>query len=223
MSRMADHDNPVTREAPDAVVLRFPSPVTFPSTATPEDILAALAGTWMAPLTAYAVAFARISEDEADDVVQQAFVEVWNRHVSAGRAPKPNHEAALVAAVRGRLLAARRTRRRRRALLKAGNYAGKLMRLVRDWMLPSERLDARELWRIVDEALEEMPPRCRELQILHRHGGKTVEEIASALDMTPNGVAVLLQRGNRILRKRLEKAGYSPEGRRAAAKMKEIR
>jgi RNA polymerase sigma factor (sigma-70 family) len=219
MARMTDRDIQATGAAPESGVLRFPSPAAFPATATAEDILAALYATWWAPLCAYA---RKRNPEEADDIVEDAFIELWNKHLAHGRRPAAGCEAVLMAAVRFRCADRRRESIRRELAIQAKNYATLFALTVRNWMLPSHRFDSADFARLVNEALDDMTPRCRELQWLHRDAGMTVTEIATSLQISTETVSSLLQKGNRIIRRRLEKAGYSPEGRRAAAKMREI-
>ena len=118
-------------------MLRFPSPAAFPATATAEDILAALYATWWAPLCAFA---RKRSPEDAEDIVEDAFVELWNKHLTHGRRPEAGCEAVLMAAVRFNCFNTRRTSSRRRLMIRAKNYAASVALQVRNWMLPSHRL-----------------------------------------------------------------------------------
>jgi RNA polymerase sigma-70 factor, ECF subfamily len=222
MARMPE-DKPPAREAPhEAVVLPFRTPLSLAPSVNPEQILESLFATWSGQLTVIASDLVP-DPDDAHDLVSQAYIELWNRFISLGRVPKAGYEAFLFGAVRLRAMKNRHRRWHRKRLLEAYNYAAGIVGAVRHWMLPSHRFDAADLERIVKEALADMTPRCRELQIMHRHAGMSVAEIAAALEISPETSASMLQRGNRVLRQHLVKAGYSPEGRRASAQMKEIR
>lgn len=217
-------DSPEIRQAPaDAVVLPFRGPVLLsPQVATPEQIINALHEAWSEKLAAYA--FKKTGDqDDADDLVSLVFMDLWNRHVAQGREPKVGYMAFLFGAMNNRLESRKRKHARRSRLLEASDYVANLIGGVRNWMLPAHRAEANEFERIVKNALLEMTPRCADLQLLHRHSGMSVSEIAEALQISTETVSSLLQKGNRILRQHLAKTRHSPEGRRIKAHGREKR
>src|SRR5262245_15135231 len=85
----------------------IPFPVAgLPVTSSSEEVLAAVFGTHSAKLTEYAAHY--VPRDEAEDVVQAAFVELWQRHLGARQADRSSYEAALFQSVRFRIMDYRR-------------------------------------------------------------------------------------------------------------------
>ena len=217
MTRMADHPIAFAPEplVSAAGVLAFPArPLPVGSSA--EDILARLYAAWFAQLVAYACD--RVSEDDAEDAVQRAFIEVWDRYLRQGTEPAAGYEAVLFAAVRFRVFDYRRVARRRRFLVGKFFYLDELLGVARRWMKPESRQEVNALARELDKAIKKLPDRMRELQVLYRCSGLQSPEIARITGLAPTTVVEMLSRGNRMIRDRLERAGYAPNARRAIEK-----
>jgi RNA polymerase sigma factor (sigma-70 family) len=211
-------DAPDTRQAPaDAGVLQFRAPITLtPRNATPEQIIAALHEAWSEKVAAYA--FKKTGDqDDADDLVSLVFMDLWNRHVSQGKEPRAGYLAFLFGAINYRTESRKRKHARRSRLLEAGNYVTSMLGSIRSWMQPSYRVEVEDLERLVNESLQEMTPRCAEMQMLHRHSGMTIPEIAEALEISTETVSTLLQKGNRLIRERINDTSTRRKARRVAA------
>lgn len=204
----------VSDQEPTAGVIPFPV-AGLPTSSKAEEVLSALYGRLSEKLAEYAAHY--VSRDEADDVVQQAFVELWQRHLTDDREPKASYEAMLFQSVRFRVMDYRRTTRRRRFALDFWNYSDTLKNMARRWMEPHSAVEVDDFNKAINGALDAMPPRTRELQVLYRKAGLSVDEVAAATGLARETVRALLQRGNRILRDHLDRAGYSPESRRGAS------
>lgn len=222
MARMADDDLPDTaRElAPphSGVVLQFPSGSATLATGG-EQLLNALHARLSAQLCEYASHY--LSADDADDVVQQAFIELWRRYVAESRTPTASYEAVLYESVKFRILDFRRTRKRRGLAIIAGHYAAMLNETARRWMRPDADVERESFSKVVNAAVQHMTPRARELHVMHYNAGFTVHQIVDMTGVARSTVKTLLQRGNRVLREHLERAGYSPVVRRAARDLRE--
>ena len=123
--------------------------------------------------------------DAADDMAQEAFVRLLGRDM-------PDNEARLwVFTVATNLLRDRgRTSRRRERLLQAA-----------DWKpnappLPDEALDRSRTISRVRSALDQVPPRDRQM-LLMREEGFRYDEIARAAGVAPGSVGTLLARAAR--------------------------
>lgn len=217
MTRMADQEQVMTREPllSAADVLSFP-PRPLPVGSSAEQVLSKLYATWYDRLVQYATD--RVSRDDAEDVVQLAFVEIWDRYLAQGNEPSDPYERVLFAAVRFRVFDFRRTVRRRRFLISKYFYIGELLDVARRWMKPEARLEVKALARAVDDAIRKLPPRMRELQVLYRRSGFDVTAICTVTDLAPTTVRDMLGKGNRIIAEHLDRAGYSPASRRALEK-----
>lgn len=213
MNRMAEQDLSTAPEPllSPAGVLAFPArplPVGSPV----EDILAGLYAAWFGQLVEYAREF--VSADEAEDVVQQSFIEVWERYLKSGLQPRVPFETVLFAAIRFRVFDYRRTTKRRRFLAGRFFYVDELLDAARKWMRPDASDDAASLTMVIAKALKRLPPRTREVQVLHRRSGLDSNAIARLTGLSPSTVRVLLCRGTSVIREHLERAGYGPAARR---------
>ena len=198
-------------EHPSSQVIPFPT-AGLPTGSPNEELLSALYGRYAGKLTEYAAQY--VSRDEADDFVQRAFVDLWQRHLSGERPPKAGYDSLLFQSVRFLVMDYRRPTRRRLHQRLLDKYAGTLKSIARRWMEPDAAVETDHFNKTIKAALDDMSPRTRELQILQRKAGLTVAEICATTGLSNNSVRTLLQRGNRILRDRLDRAGYSPESRR---------
>ena len=76
--------------------------------------------------------------------------------------------------------------------------------LLRDWReVPSEALERREVWQLVQDAVTELPLIYREVFLLRDVEELSVNETAEALDITIASVKVRLHRARIMLQKRL--------------------
>jgi len=145
-------------------------------------------------LRAYAVKVLG-SNDEADDVVQESFINAWN-HVA---------ELADVAAVRSWLMrlvsnkAIERIRRR------------KYHRDITEWdapgparNTPERQVEASLQMRALSEALGRLPAEQRECWVLKEVGGLAYADIAEELDLPVSTVRGLLSRARSTLLKDME-------------------
>jgi RNA polymerase sigma-70 factor (ECF subfamily) len=69
--------------------------------------------------------------------------------------------------------------------------------------LPDAALISREEFRALEEALTALPPRCREVLILHKFEGLTYAEIAERLGITKNTVMAHMVKGVSCLKGRV--------------------
>jgi RNA polymerase sigma-70 factor (ECF subfamily) len=136
--------------------------------------------------------YARSWCDAADDVVQEAFMQL------ARQATMPNDPRAwLFRVVRNGALSARRraTRRRRHEMSAASER--------RDWFesRPDARLDADR----AAAALADLPEDLRETVVAHLWGGLTFEQVADLTGTSSSTAHRRYEQGLKTLRERLEK------------------
>jgi RNA polymerase sigma factor (sigma-70 family) len=191
-------------------VIQFPV-ASLPVGSSAEDVLSSLYVRMAEKLIEYAAQYT--TRDDAEDIVQQAFVEIWQRHLSTDRTPAHSYEALLFQSVRFRIMDYRKVTKRRQLLITEFlNYLTTLA--PPKWMQASASATSDEFNKTIDAALASMTPRTREVQLLYRRAEMSVDEIVIATGLARENVRCLIQRGNRIVRDHLDRAGYSPESRR---------
>ncbi len=147
---------------------------------------------WIADHAPKLLLFARQmarSEADAQDLVQEALVECWQRNC-AGTPPVP----LLFATIRRRAidLARREDRRMNREQAVAGND-------TQPWFDPG--VEQREFSRMIQEAMSELPPEQREVITLKIWGQMTFAEIGETLGIPANTAASRFRYGLSELRR----------------------
>jgi RNA polymerase sigma-70 factor, Bacteroides expansion family 1 len=159
--------------------------------------------TWYAPLVRAAETMVR-DRGIAEEVVQEVMLELWRRRESLD--PSGTAQAYLLQATRNRALNHLRHLRVQRRV------APQLARdETREATAPS-RLVAQEMEAAVLEAMQELPPRCREVFELSRVQGLRYSEIAELLGVSVKAVEAQMGKALRTMRERL--APWLPAGRR---------
>lgn len=136
---------------------------------------------WLDELGPKLLLFARqqtAAEADAQDLVQEAVVEAWQRQSQAG----PPEPALVFATIRRRAvdLARSRERRQRRETEACAEPA-------LAWFEPE--IEDREMSRLIQAALAQLPATQREIITLKVWGGLTFAEIAAALEIPPDTAA----------------------------------
>ena len=116
---------------------------------------------------------------DAEDVVQNAFVRFW-RSRSSARDPVPY----LYKCARNEALQWRRSSRRRRARESAAARDAADRASMFDYSA-----ETAEQVEIVEQALEQLPPKQREVLVLRIWEGLTFHQISAALDISSNTAA----------------------------------
>ena len=150
--------------------------------------------TWYALLVRVAGALLR-DTDAAEEVVQDVMVELWRRrHVmDAGTTLR----AYLLRAVRNRSLNHLRHLKVRR------DTTVDVEALYDEPVSSDQPVVAKELGEAVRIALDELPPRCREVFDLSRVHGLKYAEIAETLGISQKTVEAQMGKALRVLRERL--------------------
>jgi len=132
----------------------------------------------------------------ASDLVQDLFVQLWERH-DAGDLP-PLTTAYLYTAARNRAL---KHLRHRRVVARWAEEAARAP--TPTGQQADERVRAREVAEAVRRALDELPERCREIFLLSRESQLTYAAIAQALDISVKTVETQMWRALKALRRSL--------------------
>lgn len=151
------------------------------------------------PLVRYAATFTH-DRAAAADLVQDAFVRVWERRASLD--PNRSIKALLYRTVRNLALNRARDRSTRRDLLT--DYEPDVYREP----TPDAHAEGRELRRRLDGWIAELPERQREALTLSRFDGLSHDEIADVMEISARTVNNHLVRALQYLRDRT--AAYEP-------------
>jgi RNA polymerase sigma factor (sigma-70 family) len=189
---------------------RDPTVLPFPGSALPaltgEEAFTAMFTRMYAPLCAYAEDF--VNADVAEDVVQSTLVAVWRQYLKDGKEPGESPDSLAFLAVQYRIKDWRRGRYREARRL--GVYLKEMPGRVRRWLDPEARLEERELVNVIDGALGHMTPRCRQVFILRRESGLSLQRIAELDGVSQETVRSLMHKAQLTLREHLVRAGFSP-------------
>jgi len=122
------------------------------------------------------------SVEEAEDAAQETFMRMMARRNDAAGLKSPRSYLFRIARNLARdLLRTRRTRSKYTASVDIEAQASNVK-------TPEEAADLRERQKQVQKTLTELPPRCREVFILHRFENLTYRQIAARLDISPRTV-----------------------------------
>lgn len=135
------------------------------------------------------------SKQEAEDIVQEVLIKVWNRQKSLGELL--NFDAWCMKLVRNQSL----------DRLKSSHYkSGQLKidpEIVLDHQSPYERVEEINRMRIVRELMESLPEKQKEVIHLRDVEGFSYQEIADIMDMEMNAVKVYLFRARNTIKTKL--------------------
>ncbi|WP_024879476.1 RNA polymerase sigma factor [Methylosinus sp. LW3] len=122
----------------------------------------------------------KVGRDDASDLLQETFVRVL-RH---GRIDALADPPSLLQRIATNLARDHARRRRTEAkYLAVGVDAGEA---VAAGERPDSRLEAEERWRLLQGAVEGLPPRCRDVFLLYMQEGLDLGEIAARLGISRN-------------------------------------
>ena len=166
-----------------------------------EEAYDAIFRQWYAPVVRAAEAVVR-ERAVAEELAQDVMLELWRRRERL--APDVSIQAYLLRAVRNRALNHVRHLRVER---EGAPYAA--LPPAREAEAPST-IAASEITTAFEQALDELPPRCREVFELSRGQGLRYSEIATRLGVSVKAVEAHMGRALRTMRERL--APWLPGG-----------
>jgi RNA polymerase sigma-70 factor (ECF subfamily) len=132
------------------------------------------------PLVTYAASLLQ-GWDEAEDIVQETFVRLWERREAWGI--NGSVQALLFQITRNLALDEGRRRRRHLTLLKGRDLA------PRRSATPAAELEGSQLQMAYEAALAALPDRRREAFLLSRQHGLSYQQIAAVMEISPQTVA----------------------------------
>ena len=156
---------------------------------------------WYPGLVRVAASLVR-DQDQAEEVAQDVMHELWRRRLLLDE--DVSLRAYLLRSVRNRALNQLRHRRVRR------DTEHDVEALYNEPIESDQPIVARELAGAVQQAFEELPPRCREVFELSRVHGLKYAEIAEALGISQKTVEAQIGKALRVMRERL--SDWLPHG-----------
>jgi len=139
-------------------------------------------------------------EEAAKEIVQEAFINLWEKRQSID--PERQVKSYLSTSVRNRCLNYLRDNKR---------YSGTLLSLENLSPGPSieehDRLELHELSRQIQNAIAELPGKCREVFELNRFENMKYQEIASHLRISVKTVETQMSKALAHLRKKVDLTG----------------
>ncbi|QXU43945.1 RNA polymerase sigma factor [Pedobacter sp. D749] len=135
-------------------------------------------------------------EEEAKDVVQEVFTALWSR--SDSLPSYPNLAAFLYAVTRNRIL------NRLKHFKIEAKYLAQVEHIIQQpSQMPDSRMREQDLKRVIEEGLNSLPPKMREVFELSRKQHKTHKEIAEQLNISDKTVKKQINNALRILKSKM--------------------
>ncbi len=134
--------------------------------------------------------------DTAQDICQKVFITIWEKRstVSASRA-----KSYLFTAVKNRCLNYIRDQKKFRSRVLDLDCGDIEIEITEDHEAEAEELKTR-----IEDALNELPQKCREVFEMSRYRGMKYSEIAKELDIAQKTVEAHMSKALKILRQRLK-------------------
>jgi RNA polymerase sigma-70 factor, Bacteroides expansion family 1 len=148
-------------------------------------------------LCAFAAGFLT-SRAEAEEIVEDVFVRVWE--LRERLEVRDSMKSYLYAATRNRALNQLRRERLEWRWVNDETMCRDVPEAARTEHGIDDELYAADFARAIDVAVDRLPPRCRQVFLLHRQHGLTYSEIAVALGISPKTVENQLGRALKQLR-----------------------
>ena len=156
--------------------------------------------TYFGPLCVIASRYAG-SSSAAEEVVEDVFVRLWELRERLD--VRDSLKSYLRAAVRNRALNYSRNERARVQALYRRSPDEVLPGMAQQRPTPDDEVHLHDLCRAVEQAINELPPRTRQVFTMSRQRGLTCAEIGAALSISPKTVENLLGRALKNLRAHL--------------------
>lgn len=144
-----------------------------------------------------AYGYVKDSQD-AEDIVQEVFLNIWSQKESWD--PAGTVKQYLFAAVRNRAL---NILRHNRIRADAQEDVNLFFEEINHQSNADENPEVEELRKAIQNGIDQLPPRCRQIFVLSRRSGLTYSEIAEVLDISINTVGTQMGRALKYLRNHL--------------------
>lgn len=165
-----------------------------------EQAFSALFHQYIGILRPFVFSFTR-SDAVADELIQDIFTRVWLGRDKLAAVETPKAWLFKVAANEC-------YRHLRKKILEQRTFNQYAAQKTSAADSTSDHMNVQEIKRLVADAIQGLAPRQKRIYEMSRNGGLKIEEIAGQLDLSPHTVKNVLVTTARIIRTRLEKAGY---------------
>jgi len=142
-----------------------------------------------------------ISSEDAEEIVQSLFVKLWDKRKLID--PKKSIDSFLY--VMARNLIIDRIRKQNIAKHHLEHYFNDQHIALRSNL--EEKMDSKELADLIDEIVQELPPKRRMVFELNRYQGMTYKDIAKQLDISDGTVEKHMSKALKALREKLSYLG----------------
>lgn len=146
----------------------------------------------------YHFAFGYVGPESAEDVVQTVFLKIWDKKKCWD--PPGTLKQYLFAAVRNESL---NLLRRQQVEMDAEDTVTRIFEELKRSSYAEEGPEAEKLRKAIQQGISRLPPRCRQIFILHRRSGLTYSEISTVLGITFSTVSTQMGRALKYLQKHL--------------------
>lgn len=135
--------------------------------------------------------------DEANDVVQDVFMALWQRHGSLGLLASLS--SYLYTSIRNRVFSKMSHEK------VVGRYADSIMEhMGKAFTLSDDQFMARELQKLIDEEIAALPEKMREVFLLYRREELSYSEISERLGISDKTAKQQVYNATKILRSKLQ-------------------
>lgn len=141
------------------------------------------------------------SATEAEDIAEDVFVRIWETR--AQLEVRSSVRSYLYAATRNHAINRLRSDSMRWHWLEEASVQGYAPGMGRTPDEADAEVRVTELTRAIDNAIAQLPPRCRQVFLLHRQHGLSHQEIAAAMETSVKTAENQMARALKLLRDRL--------------------
>lgn len=138
---------------------------------------------------------------EAEEIAEDVFVRIWETRSQLE--VRSSVRSYLYAATRNHAINRLRSDSTRRHWLEEASAQGYAPGMGRAPDEADAEIRVTELERAIDDAIEQLPPRCRQVFLLHRQHGLSHQEIAAAMETSVKTAENQMARALKLLRDRL--------------------
>lgn len=162
---------------------------------------------WYSKLKRFAREYV-ISEEDAEDIVQDLFLELYEAYNALSSSFRVNIVAYMFTAVKNRCIDYLRHKiieQKSKDNIRENELLALRMKFDSLEILDNDLLKEKDIEQILNEALQALPERCREILIKHKIEGMRQKDIAKELNISSKTVENQLTIAYRKLREELEK------------------
>jgi RNA polymerase sigma-70 factor (ECF subfamily) len=160
---------------------------------------------WYSKLKRFAWEYV-ISEEDAEDIVQDLFLELYETYSALSSSFRVNIVAYMFTAVKNRCIDYLRRKiieQKSKDNIRESELLALRMKFDSLEILDNDLLKERDIEQILNEALQALPERCREILVKHKIEGMKQKDIAEELNISPKTVENQLTIAYRKLREEL--------------------